>query len=216
MRRIALLLLPVTAACGTEHHFVPPEKPPVAEPPGEDPTDLGDAPDWQNCLEGWRTQYSNLEAEHPWVTPRARDGEVPTTVDGLAELWEDPEFETFEAVLDFPEGWWPVDDGLEGDPAYFAVHAHAWIRAWSGTTLSFLLGSSDDSFVSVNGEAIAEKPGIHPLVRDRYDIGLEAGQYPIELWFAHRGSPQAALSFRVIEGDVSICYPEFTEDPGTP
>lgn len=207
--RLASVVLPslLGIGCGQEVGIGGREKPPVAQPPGDDGDDLGSPPDWQDCLEGWRGQYSNLTADNRFVTPGPKI-EVPTTVEGL-NLWNDPEYEQYDPSLDMGQNFWPMDEGLEGDPAYFAVYWHAWVRAWSNTTLSFLLGSSDDSFVYVNGAPIAQNPGIHGFERVRYDIALEAGQYPIEVWFAHRGSADAAMSFRHIEGDVSFCYPEF-------
>ncbi|MCB9684262.1 MAG: hypothetical protein H6738_00055 [Alphaproteobacteria bacterium] len=207
LRALGWLALPFLVACGTEVGIGGGEKVPVAQPPGDDGDDLGSPPDWQNCLEGWRGQYSNLTADNKYVTPGPRI-EVPTTVEGLA-LWDDPEYEQFDPSLDFGQNFWPMDEGLEEDPKYFAVYWHSWVRAWSGTTLSFLLGSSDDAFVYINGAPVAENPGIHGFVRTRYDIHLDAGQYPIEIWFAHRGSPDAAMSFRHVEGDVSFCYPDF-------
>jgi hypothetical protein len=89
------------------------------------------------------------------------------------------------------------------------VYWHAWVRTWSDTTLRFQLGSSDDSWVHVNGEPIAEKPGIQDFVRDEFEVYLDAGQYPIEVWYAHRASELAGFSFRVLSGDVAICYPDF-------
>jgi hypothetical protein len=205
----------VLVACGRDINFVPDEKPPVAQPPGKDDDPEGEPPDWQNCLQGWRGKYSNLPAGHRYVTPRRVDEPMPT--DPLVlDLWDSPEFEQFDASLDFGQNWWPVDEGLEEDPKYFAVYWQAWIRAWSGTTFSFLLGSSDDSWVYVNGAPIAGLPGIQEFERTRFDVYLEAGQYPIEVYYAHRASELSAMSFRVLGGDVSLCYPAWDDEPETP
>lgn len=212
MSRWALLATALCAAC-SEHVIRSPDPVPPAAPPGDD-DDEGDPPDWNTCDLGWRGTYSNLQVHHPYVTPRPNDAPAPTEPDQL-DFWDDPTFEQYEGSLDFGSNWWPVDEGLEGDPAYFAAYFHAWIRAWSDTTLTFTLGSADDSWVLVQNEIVASQPGIHEFVREPYDVYVDAGQYPIEVYFAHRASDVAGFSFRVISGDVSICYPEFEEDEGT-
>lgn len=187
--------------------------PPPAQPPGDEPDDVGNPPDWTNCWSGWRGQWSNLKVRNPYVEPRPRDPLAPTSPDQL-DFWDDPVAEDYEPSLDFGMGYYPaaVNEGLEGDPAYFAVYWHAWLRAWSDTELRFQLASSDDSWVWVNGGPVAEKPGIQDFVRDEFGVWLEAGQYPIEVWFAHRASDNPGMSFRVLSGDVSICYPDFEEE----
>lgn len=211
-RAVGVALAATLGGCGRDIQFVPPEKQPVAEPPGKDDDPEGEPPDWQNCTLGWRGKYSNLAVGNKWVTPRRNDEPMPT--DPLVlDLWDSPEFEQYDASLDFGQNFWPVDEGLEDDPKYFAVYWQAWIRAWSGTTFSFLLGSADDSWVLVNGREIASLPGIpETFERTRFDVNLEAGQYPIEVFYAHRASEISAMSFRVLGGDVSICYPEWAND----
>jgi hypothetical protein len=190
--------------------------PPPAQPPGADATDQGIPPDWNTCYEGWRATFSNLQVSNPYVTPRPADPLAPTDPKQL-DWWDDPTREDYELSIDHgASNWWPVDEGLEGDPAYFAVYWHAWLRAWSDTTLTFQLGSSDDSWIYLNDGPIAEKPGIHPFEFERFEVYVEAGQYPIEAWFAHRASPDSAFSFRVVSGDVSICYPDFEAGETTP
>lgn len=189
--------------------------PPPAQPPGKQADGHGNPPDWTDCYAGWRGQWSNLKVSHPLVTPRPRDPPAPTDPAEL-DLWDSPTFEDYELSIDHGLGYWPVDEGLEGDPAYYAVYWQAWLRAWSDTTLSFQLASSDDSWIYVNGGPIAEKPGIQEFVRDEYDVYLEAGQYPIEVWYAHRASDIAGFSFRVLSGDVSICYPDFEGSEDAP
>lgn len=197
--------------CTGEFQINQQPKVPPAEPPGEEVEDQGSPPDWTNCSQGWRGVYHNLTVYDAFVDPRPADELAPTDPT-LVDWWSDPSFEKFDPTLDFGQNWWPVDEGLEGDPKFFAVYWHAWIRAWSGTTLSFSLGSSDDSWVYVNGTPIANKPGIQDFVRDPFEMYLEAGQYPIEIWYAHRSSLSSGMSFRVLSGDVSICYPNFEPD----
>ncbi len=213
IRTIHLAVVAVAAlvvACGGESGIGVQPPPPPAQPPGQQ-FDQGNPPDWQNCFGGWRGIYTNLSIDHPHVLPRLNDKPAPTDPSEL-DWWDETAFERFDRTLDHGLNWWPVDDGLEGDPAYFAVYWQAWIRAWENTTLEFLLGSSDDAWVFIDGEPIAAKPGIQDFVRERFSAELRGGQYPIEVYFAHRGSETSGMSFRVVGGDVSICYPDFEED----
>ncbi|MBX2802059.1 MAG: hypothetical protein KTR31_30540 [Myxococcales bacterium] len=206
MRAFLATLIAMLAGCGQDIGFFDDDPPLPAQPPGDE--DEGNPPDWQNCFQGWRGVYSNLTIDHPHVTPRPAD-EPPSTDPTQLDWWDREAFEKFDPTLDFGGNWWPVDEGLEGDPAYFGVYWHAWIRAWSNTTLEFSLGSSDDAWVIVDGEAIADNPGIQDFERQTYSVQLSDGQYPIEVYYAHRASEESGFSFRVVSGDVSICYPDF-------
>ena len=213
MSRVVQLVAAATlllSACGGEFQFNTEPPPPPAEPPGKEGGG-GAPPDWQDCFQGWRGVYSNLSVDHPDVRPRLGDptaGTDPTALD----WWDRRSYEKFDATLDFGQNWWPVDEGLQEDPAFFAVYWHAWIRAWSNTDLEFTLGSSDDSWVWIDGAPLAEKPGIQDFTRDTYRVSLSSGQYPIEVWFAHRASATSGFSFRVMPNeDISICYPDFAD-----
>lgn len=186
---------------------------PPAEPPGLDPdADVGDPPDWADCAEGWYGQYYNLPADHPDVAP-ADDAPVPDDPEALD--WWDPErvaFRRFDGTLDVGANWYPVDEGLAGDPDHFAVRWTAWMRAWSGTTLAFVLGSADDAWVMVDGQVVAALPGVHPFEPQSFTAALPAGQYPVDIRFAQRAGEASGFRFRVTGGDVSICYPDFAAD----
>ena len=205
--RVAWLTLALTA-CGRDIYLQDQEKVPPAEPPGEEQNTNGEPPDWNNCTQGWRGEYYNLAITDTWVDPRPQDDPAPTKPEGFP-YWDGQHWENYDFTLDFGQNWWPVDDGLEDDPKYFAVHWDAWLRAWEGTNFSFLLGSQDDAWVYVNGDPIASQPGIKDFVRTSYEVYLDAGQYPIEIWFIHRGSDTSGFSFRPVDGNVSLCYPDF-------
>ncbi len=183
---------------------------PPAQPPGDTP-ERGEPPDWQNCFQGWRGQYANLTVDHPDVLPdldKEPGNRNPTELD-----WFDEQvFEEFDATLDFGRNFWPVDEGLEGDPAYFAVRWSAWLRAWSNTDVTVVMGSSDDSWLFVDGEPVVELPGIKPFERQTTTFSLRAGVAPIDVYYAHRASEESGMAFRVVEGDVSICFADFSGD----
>jgi hypothetical protein len=203
----ALALLALLSGC-TEYAIHKPPVVPPAKPPGADPTEFGDPPDWQDCYEGWLGSYSNLAIDHPDVEP-GPNADAPDDPYPL-DWWDDVAFETYDPDLDFGANWWPVDEGLEADPSYFSGRWLAWVRAWSDTEVTFVLGSSDDSWVLLDEEQLAALPGTHPYEPQEFRVTLESGQYPLEVRYAHRAS-DSGFQFRVISGDVSICYPEFSE-----
>jgi hypothetical protein len=185
------------------------EPPPVApaEPPGKEDDDEGVPPDWQSCFQGFHGEYSNLSIDHPDVEPR-RDDLVASEDPSELDWWAEPSFQRFDPSLDMGTGWYPVDEGLEADPAYFAVRWRAWVRAWSNTTMTVSLGAADDAWVIVDGDTVVSLPGIKTFAPATYEIPLSGGQYPMEILYAHR-SADSAFRMRVVSGDVTICHPEW-------
>lgn len=205
--------LVVTLAACSEYVIDPPEPPPTAEPPGIDPdADFGQPPEWSSCTTGYHGQYYNLTVDDPDVEPAP---DAPVVEDPTGLDWWDPArlaWRRYDGGLDFGANWWPVDEGFEGDPAYFAVRWTAWIRVWDGTTLELTLGSADDGWVLVDGSVVAAQPGVHPFEPATFAVSLESGQYPLDIRMAQRAGEDSAFRFRVLSGDVTICYPEFTEE----
>lgn len=202
MRGLAVIAL--LAGC-QDYSLSPPEKPPVATPPGDPDDELGNPPNWQDCFQGFLGEYSNLTIDHPDVEPVR---ETPQTDPFALDWWDEPSYQEFSAGLDFGANWWPVDEGLAGDPAYFSVRWMAWLRAWDDTAMEFTLGSADDAWIVINGDVVFADPGIKDFEPQTYRIDLEAGQYPIEIRYAHR-SGDSGFRFRVLTGDVSLCYAEY-------
>lgn len=210
MTRLAPLLLLV--AC-SEYKVERPDPPPPADPPGIDPdADFGKPPDWADCAAGYYAQYYNLTADDPIVEPP--DDEV-APADPTALDWWDPSrlaYRDFDGTLDIGANWWPVDEGYDQDPAYFTVRWTAWMRVWSGGTMTFTLGSASDGWVLLDGDVIGAQPGVHPFEPETIAVDVRAGQYPFDVRAAHRGGSDSAFRFRVLTGDVTICYPDFTQD----
>jgi hypothetical protein len=198
---IALLL-----AC-SDYAVTTPDPPAPADPQGLDPeVDVGSPPDWSSCTAGWHGVYHNLDLGDPGVEP-----ERDTPRDDPRELswWEDVAFREFEPSLDLGTGWWPVDEGIGADPLYFAARFTAWVRGYSDTRMEVLLGSEDDAWLLVNGEVVVARPGLREFEPEVVEVPIEAGQFPVELRYAHRAGPSSALRFRVLSGDVQLCYPDF-------
>lgn len=189
---IWLLLL----AC-SEYRVTDGIRTPPVDPPGAEADDFGEPPEWATCTPGWFGRYYNLPE--------------PAEADG--ELWLPAElaWSRFDPALDFGAGWWPVDEGIAGDPAYFTTRWTGWLRVQGGGGMTVLLGAVDDAWLLVDGEVVAESHG-EELVVETWDVDVRSGQLPIELRFAHRRDTEAALRFRVLEGDVQLCPPDFTEE----
>lgn len=205
-----MFLLTLTLlGCQGEYKLVEPPKVPPADPPGLPDLGYGDPPNWATCGTGWLGRYSNLSANHPDMEPgpNALDPTDPE----LLDWWDNVNHEEFAAGLDFGTNWWPMDEGLAGDPAYFAVNWVAWLRATDDTTMEFIFGSSDDAWVHLNDEEIASLPGVHPFRQDVYSVNIDSGQYPIQVRYAHRHG-ESGFRFRVTGGDVTICYPNFSSE----
>lgn len=185
--------------------FVIREAPPVppADPPADDPdADEGDPPDWSTCTEGWFGQYYNLEADDPAVEPE----DAPTDMNAL-DVWTDDRvaFRRFDASLDLGSNWWPVDEGLELDPDYFAGRWNAWGRVTDGGAVTVVLGADTVAWLRVNREEVAVVSGEAQTI----DLPLSPGQFPIELRFAQLWEGASGLRFRVASGDLQLCYPDF-------
>ncbi|MCB9670814.1 MAG: hypothetical protein H6736_04440 [Alphaproteobacteria bacterium] len=188
--------------------------PPVATPPPLPTDGLGNPPNWNDCFQGFVGEYTNHTAAHPDFEPPPPEPGVEVVEPDPADLdwWDDPSFQEFSANLDFGANWWPVDEGLEGDPAHFAVKWTSWIRAWSDTTMTFTLGSADDVWIYVGDDLVFSHYGVRRFEPETYSVSLDAGQYPFEVRYAHR-SGESGMRFRVLNGDVSLCYARY-EDVG--
>lgn len=204
----ALLLLGL--GCSDYSVYEPPVVPP-AEPPGGEQDDFGDAPDWGDCASGYLGLYYNLPAGHADLEPG--EGEGALSLESL-DWWDDGylAFERYDPSLDFGASWWPVDEGLAGDPDYFAGRWTAWLRAWSDGEVSLTLGAASDAWVLLDGEVIASITGSPEFAPQTVTVTLDAGQYPLEIRYAHRVAATSGFRFRAVEGDTSICYPEFGDD----
>ncbi len=200
---LATLLL---SACS---EFVLHEPPPadVAEPPPDDPdAHFGEPPDWSTCSAGWYGQYFNLPGDHPDLEPEV----VPAAMDDL-DWWDDDRLalRRYDASLDVGANWWPVDEGVEGDPAYFAARWTAWLRVTGGGSLDVVLGAETVAWLSVNREEVARVEDT-ALGSTLVEVPVESGQFPIEVRFGQLRADGSGLRFRIAAGEAQLCYPDFS------
>lgn len=196
------------SGCGTGFSIQEIERPPeLADPADETVTDV--EPDFDDCFEGWLGSYSNLSVDHPDVIDDPTLGVDPFDAPSDADWWDEPSFERYDPFLDFGQAWWPVDEGWNDDPAYFAVHWQGWIKAWVDTTWRVSIAASDDLWITIGDDVVYAQSGIHAYERKTVHIAVPAGTAPIDVHYAHRGSDSSGMSLRTLTGDIALCYPEF-------
>jgi len=179
MRAIGLLIVLATGCADSALRSVAQSEDPSPPVSAEDPH--GAPPDWGDCDQAFLGDYEN----------RVGDTSVPA-------------FSRWDATLDFGADWWPVDDGLAGDPADFAVTWRAWLRAWTDTSWEIGFGAASSGSLLIDDAVVAstEGGGFEPAL---VTVPVDAGQHRIEVRFVHAGDGTSALSLRTVGGDLSIC-----------
>jgi len=179
-----------------------------ADPPGDDDDGVGQAPDWTDCEAGYEGAYFNLPGDHADLDP---EGAPDPAADWADRDWWSDDYAAFERVdttLDHGPSWWPVDEGLAGDPDYFAVHWVTWMRVLDDDDpVSVIVGASDDLWLDVDGETLYSAPGVHDYAPTTVELALEVGQVPLEIRYAHRGGP-GGFSLRLAGDNVTACRPD--------
>jgi len=196
------------AGCGAETYLVTVTPTPDVTPITVDEPENG-PPDWTSCTEGYQGFYFNLPISHPDVEP-AEDLEPGTGPGGL-DWWDDSYAvsDRYDNSLDFGTGWFPVEQGFEGDPLYFSAHWQAWIRVKNNNTLvTFSLAAATDLWVQV-GDKLISLPGIQDFDVQTFEVMFNANQYPLDIYFAQRAAPSSGLRVRISGPDVRICYPDY-------
>ena len=179
MRAIGLLIVLATGCADSALRSVAQSEEPPLVVTEEDRH--GAPPDWDDCDQAFLGDYEN----------RVGDTSVPA-------------FSRWDPALDFGADWWPMDDGLAGDPADFAVTWRAWLRAWTDTSWEISFGAASSASLLMNDEVVASTVagGFVPVL---VTVPVDAGQHPIEVRFVHGGEGSSALSLRTVGGDLSIC-----------
>ena len=158
-----------------------------------------------NTLLGY---YYNLPEDHPEV-----GGPITGLVLGDSPFnhdWYDDKYLSFIQNDDltnfnFPMDYFPVDDGLPGDPQYFAIHWTGKVIVPAAGDYTFNLGSDDDSWLYINGELKKDLGGIHAFAPGPTTVSLPAGESTIDIYFAERHLVQSGFTFSMPEAE--ICSP---------
>lgn len=147
-------------------------------------------------IEGYVGNYYNLPDDHPDV-----EGDITGVVTGDSPFnhdWYDDKYFSFSRVdesLTFGRDFFPVDDGLPGDPYYFAVHWTANITVNVADNYTFEVGSDDDSWVYIDDEMVSDLGGTHAYWLNSETVYLEEGVHSLDIYFAERHVVQSGFYF---------------------
>jgi len=145
--------------------------------------------------------FYNLPCDHPDV-----EGPVTGVVKGTKPSdfdWFDQEYYSFSLeretlLIDYSQNYFPVDDGLCGDPFHFAAYWQTTAIASEAGEYTVEMGSDDDSWLLVDGQIVIDLGGIHAIKRESQTIQLSEGPHRIEVYFAERHVVQSGLEFEVV------------------
>lgn len=108
-------------------------------------------------------------------------------------------------VLPYASNMYPPNSTGNNDASFFetAVFKGTFDLAGPGT-VSFTLGSDDDSFIYVDGTLIGQNPGVHGVTTVEFTSGmLPAGSNSIEVFYDDRHTTGAYLSLS-LDSDITI------------
>ena len=156
---------------------------------------------------GYYGKYYNLPKD---TTPNIK----PRNTGLVAEEngWYDDKYLSFSRVdsnINFGKNFFPVDEGLSGDPFYFSVHWMAIFNVKTSGEYEYKMSSDDDSWMFVNKELKIDLGGRHRAKEKLETLYLSAGQNYVDIYFAERNPKESCFSF-TIDNKVKI-YPRIDE-----
>lgn len=153
--------------------------------------------------EGYLGHYYNLPANHSDM-----EGPITGIVTGDSPFnhdWYDEQYYSFTRLdpnLTFGNDFFPVNEGMPGDPLYFAVHWETTIEVQVTGNYSFEIGSDDDSWVYVDDQMVCDLGGTHALAISAHTVNLTVGQHELDIYFAERRSVQSGFYFSLLNETI--------------
>ncbi len=169
----------------------------------------------RSWMAGYHGMYYNLPADHPDV-----GGSITGYVPGDSPFnhdWYSSKYFSFERMdsnLEFGDNFYPVNDGLPGDPHYFAVHWEAGIYVPQSGNYSFEMGSDDDSWLYIDDQMVMDLGGIHPMDIFNGSVYLNAGAHRLDIYFAERHLTDSGFYFRFMDDAVIPFYGDAYQSGG--
>jgi len=164
--------------------------------------------------------YYNLSSRHPdfqqgppfyydpGLVEDVLTGDTPTlTAYGQSQInqwdWWDDQYFSFQRTdsdwdlrYGFADSWFPVNEGLPGDPYHFAVKWTGCFYVEQGGTYNYKMGSDDDSWLFIDNQLERDLGGVHGYNDQWYGIDIEAGWHKIDLFFAERNTVQSGMRLK--------------------
>ena len=138
---------------------------------------------------GYFGKYFNIPISHPTIKQNIKERD---------EDWYSDEYLSFSQIdssLNFGNGFFPLNEGMEGDPYYFAVYWRAKIEMPSEGKFEYKIASDDGSWVYIDGKLITSLGGIHPARSASYSTTLSKGSHVIEIYFVEQAPRHSHFSF---------------------
>lgn len=93
----------------------------------------------------------------------------------------------------------------KNDQTYFETAVFSgFFSLGNAQTVSFQLGSDDDSFLYIDGVLIGQNPGVHAVTYRDFSQTLAAGKHSVKLFYSDRQNVGAYLSFNLLSNNVDI------------
>lgn len=167
-----------------------------------------EAPNIPPCINitvnGFIGHYYNLPSDHQDVEGPVTgiiQGDLPSNHDWYDEAYYS--FSSIDTELIFNSGFFPVDDGLDGDPYYFATHWEAQIDISESGLYEYEIGSDDDSWLFIDDVLITDLGGTHSFSISTHEVNLTKGTHKIDIYFAERHKTQSGFHFDFIDTNVT-------------